>query len=142
MDPTQYTDNRRQYIQSVRDKSENPYPHKFNRTHKLNEFHVAHNSRCTENNVFLEDETAAITGRVMSIRAAGSKLIFIDLQGDDHKVQVFANAANYAGSDFDQLLTRIKRGDIIGVEGCPGRTKTGELSIRPTKIISLSYCLH
>lgn len=77
----------------------------------------------------------------MSVRAAGTKLIFIDLHGDDYKVQVFATAANYSG-DFDSLHTSVKRGDIIGVEGNPGRTKTGELSVRPTKITSLSYCLH
>jgi lysyl-tRNA synthetase, class II len=28
------------------------------------------------------------------------------------------------------------------VEGNPGKTKTGELSVRPTRIESLSYCLH
>lgn len=77
----------------------------------------------------------------MSLRGAGSKLIFIDLVGDEHKIQVFANATNYIG-DFDALHGSIRRGDIIGVEGCPGRTKTGELSVRPTKITSLSYCLH
>ncbi|CDW73340.1 lysyl-trna synthetase [Stylonychia lemnae] len=141
MDPTQYTENRKQWIQSVRDKNENPYPHKFNRTHKLDEFHAAYNSKCVENNVFIEEETVAITGRVISIRNSGAKLIFIDLQGDDNKVQIFANAANYTG-EFDTLLARIKRGDIIGVEGQPGRTKTGELSVRPTLITSLSYCLH
>ena len=79
MDPTQYTDNRRQYIQSIRDNNENPYPHKFNRTHKLNEFHAAYNAKCEEKNVFLDGEFASIAGRVMSIRAAGSKLIFIDI---------------------------------------------------------------
>jgi len=36
----------------------------------------------------------------------------------------------------------LKRGDIIGVKGVPGRTKTGELSIRPTEIVPLSYCMH
>jgi lysyl-tRNA synthetase class 2 len=50
------------------------------------------------------------------------------------------NAANYEGN-FDDLST-IKRGDIIGVVGNPGRSKTGELSIRPKTIESLSYCLH
>lgn len=52
-----------------------------------------------------------------------------------------ANATNYLG-DFDELITTLKRGDIIGVEGNPGRSNTGELSIRPSKITSLSYCLH
>jgi lysyl-tRNA synthetase class 2 len=36
----------------------------------------------------------------------------------------------------------LRHGDIIGVEGNPGKTKTGELSVRPTRIESLSYCLH
>lgn len=36
----------------------------------------------------------------------------------------------------------LKNGDIIGIEGVPGRTKTGELSVRPKSIVSLSYCLH
>lgn len=36
----------------------------------------------------------------------------------------------------------MRRGDIVGVSGNPGRTKTGELSIRPTEIQNLSYCLH
>jgi len=54
---------------------------------------------------------------------------------------VFATAANYK-EDFDILHHNLKIGDIIGVEGQPGRTKTGELSVRPTRIQSLAYCLH
>lgn len=77
----------------------------------------------------------------MSIRAAGPKLVFIDLTGDETKIQLMATAANYEG-DFEYLHSTVRRGDIIGVEGVPGRSKTGELSIRPSKIIVLSYCLH
>lgn len=39
-----------------------------------------------EPNTFLEDRTEALTGRIMSIRSAGAKLIFMDLHGDDFKV--------------------------------------------------------
>jgi lysyl-tRNA synthetase class II len=53
------------------------------------------NPICVENSVFHEDHKVAVTGRVMSIREAGSKLIFIDLTGDDHKVQIMASAAGY-----------------------------------------------
>ena len=77
----------------------------------------------------------------MSIRAQGGKLLFIDLVGDDSKVQILATAANYIG-DFDQLSVALRRGDIIGVQGVAGRSKSGELSIRPTHIEILSYCLH
>jgi lysyl-tRNA synthetase class 2 len=38
-------------------------------------------------------------------------------------------ANNYKGSDFDELHAAVRRGDIIGVEGNPGRSKSGELSI-------------
>lgn len=31
VDPSKYTENRRQWIQSERDAGRNPYPHKFNR---------------------------------------------------------------------------------------------------------------
>ena len=85
--------------------------------------------------------TLALTGRIMSIRGSGSKLIFIDLSEDNEKIQVFATAACYK-EDFELLNRTLRHGDIIGIDGQPGRTKTGELSIRPTKIQSLSYCLH
>lgn len=37
---------------------------------------------------------------------------------------------------------KIRRGDIVGVEGHPGKTKKGELSIMPKKLTLLSPCLH
>lgn len=43
-----------------------------------------------------------------------------------------ANASNHKGDEeFTATYHKIKRGDIIGVIGKPGRTKTGELSIAP-----------
>lgn len=60
---------------------------------------------------------------------------------DNAKVQVFATLNNYE-DDFEVLHKIVRRGDIVGVEGYPGRTNTNELSIRPTKILPLSYCLH
>ncbi len=85
--------------------------------------------------------TVALTGRIMAIRGAGASLIFIDLEGDGSKVQVLAQADFYQG-EFTALHSSLRRGDIIGIEGCPGRSKTNELSVRPTKIVSLSYCMH
>ena len=36
----------------------------------------------------------------------------------------------------------MKRGDIVGVEGFPGKSRNGELSIFPTRLAVLSPCLH
>ena len=125
----------------MRDAGVNPYPHKFTRTHRIDQFRSDYETTLTENNVFVEDQTVCLTGRILNIRGAGANLIFIDLEGDSTKVQIMANAGNYDG-DFTMLHQTLRRGDIIGVEGQPGRSKTGELSVRPTKITSLSYCMH
>jgi len=52
----------------------------------------------------------------MTIRAAGAKLLFLDIEGDSSKIQLMATATNYIG-DFDELNHSVKRGDFIGVEG-------------------------
>jgi lysyl-tRNA synthetase, class II len=86
LDPTQYTNNRKQFVQKIRDDGKNPYPHKFERTHRIDEFTKAFDGVCGEKGVFLDEAKVALTGRVISIRAAGPKLVFIDLAGDDAKV--------------------------------------------------------
>ena len=86
LDPTQFTNNRKQQVQKIREEGKNPYPHKFDRTHRIDEFHNAFDGVITDNGVFLEDQNVAITGRIMSIRDQGAKLFFIDLHGDDKKV--------------------------------------------------------
>jgi lysyl-tRNA synthetase, class II len=43
---------------------------------------------------------------------------------------------------FVALHNSVKRGDIVGVEGFPGKSKMGELSILPRKFVMLSLCLH
>lgn len=40
------------------------------------------------------------------------------------------------------MHNRIKRGDIVGIIGRPGRTKPGEFSILISSVQLLSYCLH
>lgn len=54
-----------------------------------------------------------------------------------------ANLQFYENEDsFFEDCDKVRRGDIIGVVGIPLRTKTGELSVRPIKILVLSPCLH
>ena len=50
--------------------------------------------------------------------------------------QVMATAAAYKKSEAEFVTdtTKLRRGDIVGVVGNPGRTKKGELSIIPTEV--------
>lgn len=50
---------------------------------------------------------------------------------------------NYKSEEeFIHINNKLRRGDIIGVQGNPGKTKKGELSIIPYEITLLSPCLH
>ena len=77
----------------------------------------------------------------MSVRTTSSKLIFYDIVGDNFKVQIMASKNSYK-ENFSLLYESFRRGDVIGVEGSPMRTKAGELSIKANSITGLSYCLH
>ncbi|KAI5071641.1 hypothetical protein GOP47_0013892 [Adiantum capillus-veneris] len=88
--------------------------------------------------------TVSVAGRILNKRSSLVKLLFYDLIGEGVKVQVMADAKNSGLSEpeFAKLHASIKRGDIVGVQGFPGKSKKGELSIFPTHFQVLSPCLH
>merc|ERR1719320_632635 len=89
------------------------------------------------------DKEVRVAGRIHAIRESGPKLIFYDLRGEGVKLQIMATAAAYSSEpDFLTDTGKLRRGDILGVVGNPGRTKKGELSVIPTKVELLAPCLH
>jgi len=52
-----------------------------------------------------------------------------------------ADAASDATGKFMEIHNLLRRGDIIGVIGYPGRSKRGELSIFPREVVILSPCM-
>ena len=76
-------------------------------------------------------------------RESGAKLIFYDVRGEGVKLQVMATANAYKSEEEYAVDTaKLRRGDIVGVVGNPGRTKKGELSIIPSDLVLLAPCLH
>ena len=146
IDPTKYYDNRLTWVNGLKAGGANPYPHKFETTMQLPQYHATYNG--VEPGGFAE-ATERIAGRIMSKRAGGKGLVFYDIHGDGMKLQVFCSHANfteYAGdaglAGFMKLMNEAKRGDVIGVSGKPGKTKRGELSVFPTELRILTPCLH
>lgn len=116
-----------------------PYPHKFHVSSSLEDF--INNFSHLKDGETLENEKLTVAGRVHAIRESGAKLIFYDVRGEGVKIQVMANAKLYSSEDaFAADTDKIRRGDIIGIEGYPGKTKKGELSVIP-KSVSLSPTL-
>ncbi|KAK9879578.1 hypothetical protein WA026_006644 [Henosepilachna vigintioctopunctata] len=141
--PNEYFKLRTSAIQKLKNLGgdNDPYPHKFNVTISLQDF-IEKYSYLADGEV-AELDCLSVAGRVHSIRESGSKLIFYDLRGEGVKLQVMATASSYNNEQqFFQDIEKIRRGDIIGVEGKPTKTKKGELSIRPISIKLLSPCLH
>jgi len=139
--PNEYIRLRTLAISKLKEAGEHPYPHKFHVTTSLEEYIDLYKDLKPGEKV--ADKELSIAGRIHSIRDAGAKLIFYDLRGEGKKVQVMANARLYESEEsFFHDTGKIRRGDIVGVQGFPCKTEKGELSIAPKKLTLLSPCLH
>ncbi|XP_068117317.1 lysine--tRNA ligase-like isoform X2 [Hyperolius riggenbachi] len=140
LDPNQYYKIRTQAIQQLKGTKEDPYPHKFHVDMSLTEFIEKYNGLQVGEHL---GEVVSVAGRIHAKRLSGAKLIFYDLRGEGMKLQVMANSKFYKSEEaFAAINNKLRRGDIIGVRGNPGKTKKGELSIIPLEMTLLSPCLH
>ncbi|CAB3996965.1 lysine--tRNA ligase isoform X2 [Paramuricea clavata] len=138
LDPNKYFEIRSNAVANLKQSSTLPYPHKFHVSISLQEF-IEKYGDCEEGK-WLED-VVSVAGRVHAKRLQGPKLIFYDLRGEGTKLQIMADA-RVSEQDFADIHNNLRRGDIIGVKGKPGKTKKGELSIMPFSVTLLSPCLH
>ncbi|XP_057846166.1 lysine--tRNA ligase [Cryptomeria japonica] len=142
VDPKQYRENRLKILAALKSTGNNPYPHKFSATLSIPDFIKEYQN--IRKGQHLDNEEVSLAGRIMSKRSSGAKLNFYDLHADGARVQVMADLRNSAmeEAEFVKHHAGVKRGDIVGIGGFPGKSKMGELSIFPTSFIVLSPCLH
>lgn len=141
-DPSQYKANREAAVVALEKEGINVYPHKFQVEYRLPDY-VTKFGDSVENGTRQEETIVSVAGRIASVRGQG-KLFFYDLRGDGAKIQIMSDLRTYESGEegFKKIHRVIKRGDIIGVRGHPGKSKKGELSIFPKEITLLSPCLH
>eukprot|EP00979_Chaetoceros_neogracilis_P010453 scaffold2473_cov214-Chaetoceros_neogracile.AAC.7 len=142
LDPTAYKQNRESAVKSLQADGTTAYPHKFHVDYRLPDYCDDFEPKITDG-THIEDTMVSIAGRIASVRGQG-KLFFYDIRGDGSKVQIMSDLKSYAAGEeaFYKIHRLIKRGDVIGVKGHPGKSKKGELSIFPVEIQLLSPCLH
>lgn len=140
IEPNLFYERRKINIEDYR-KDKTAYPHKFNISTQIPEFLKTYNE--LEKGVQIKGKKIKVAGRIYAKRVQG-KMVFYDLGGLGEKVQIMASASNSELNleEFVRLHHSCKRGDIVGVEGWPGKSKIGELSIFASDIIILSYCYH
>lgn len=143
LDPSQYKAHREAMVKQIEAEGGEVYPHKFHVDFRLPDFCTEFMPKTVDGERIEENGTVSVAGRIVSVRGQG-KLYFYDLRGEGAKVQIMSDLKNFAAGDeaFFKIHRQIKRGDIVGVKGYPGKSKKGELSIFPTEMVLLSPCLH
>ena len=143
----QYFEIRSKKINELRaTQNPNPYPHKFHVKDDLRQFLKEYTY--LKKGEQLPEKEVRIAGRIYTKRAAGAKLVFYDIRAEGVKVQVACQAQNASGDvPFEAQHEQLRRGDIIGIVGFPGRTSPknrddGELSIFAREVVLLAPCLH
>jgi len=139
--PNEYFKLRSGAVEELKSTDSHPYPHKFHVSVSLTHFIEKYES--LKDGETLTDVEVRLAGRIHAIRESGAKLIFYDVRGEGVKLQVMATANAYRSEEqFAADTAKLRRGDIVGVVGNPGRTKKGELSVIPQEVNLLAPCLH
>ncbi len=118
---------RRAKLTELRERGVNPYANDFPVQHTTADVEAAHGHQET-----IESEGEApvyvLGGRVMARRDFG-KAAFIQLQDRKGRLQIYVSRDSIGEESFE-IFRKVDVGDIVGVNGTPFRTKTGELSLR------------
>jgi lysyl-tRNA synthetase class 2 len=80
-----------------------------------------------------------VAGRIMLRRKQG-KVYFLEIRDWTERVQIFVGM-NQVGEAGWNLAAEIDLGDLIGVDGTLGRTRTGELTVFARGLTFLAKCL-
>ena len=145
----QYFEIRSRRIKQLKDTKQpfSPYPHKFQVTYDLRNLEKEYGN--LKKGEEIKDKQIAVACRVYNIRTSGENLRFYEVSVDGAECQIMAtNLNNTSDIPFAVQHDDIRRGDIIGIKGYPGKTNPsretnpGELSIFAQETTLLAPCLH
>jgi lysyl-tRNA synthetase class 2 len=122
---------RKEHLDELKKKGINPYPYKFERTHK--------NEELKNNFDELENKEVSAAGRIMRVRSHG-KSTFLDIQDVSGSIQLYLSKDSL--SDDYSTVSLLDIGDFIGVKGKLMKTRTGEVTILVEELTVLAKALH
>ncbi len=136
-DTNQIIEERRAKLTALREQG-NAFPNDFQRKDLAGDLQLAHGWK---NNEELEPAAAAVAvaGRMMLKRVMG-KASFATLQDMSGRIQIYLNN-EAVGSEIHEAFKHWDLGDILGAEGTLFKTRTGELTIKVSKIRLLTKSL-
>ncbi len=123
-------------VDEIRDRGDNPYPYRFDRSHSLAEVRASHGE--LESGAETDDEVT-VAGRIMLKRDTG-KLVFATVQDRTDRIQLFISKA-VVGDDAFADIKELDIGDWVGVHGTVMTTRAGELSVKTDRVELLSKAI-
>ena len=121
MDLNEIREDRIKKAHNLREAGINPYPYKFKATHTSEDI--------IDNFAEYEDKVSVkIAGRFRLIRRMG-KASFADIHDRTGKMQLYIRK-DIVGEDAYAAFKQMDLGDIVGVEGVPFKTQTGEITVK------------
>ncbi len=129
---------RRASLDEIIQQGFNPYPHKFERTHTINEIIALFSSKTAEELQTSRTHVKA-AGRIHAINKMG-KAAFIRFTDGRELLQIYLRS-NEVDEKTWNLFKLLDLGDFLGVEGFLFRTKTDELSVHAESLSFLSKAL-
>ena len=120
---------RRRKVNRMWEEGINPYPNDFKPLQTSADLGAAYGEKT---DIPENAETFVVAGRIMARRSFG-KAAFIQLQDRKGRMQLYIKK-DAVGDEAFALFETFDLGDIIGAEGWPFRTKTGELSLHVSSL--------
>ena len=120
---------RRRKVDALWEAGINPYPNDFKPQHTSADILAAYGDK---EQIDASEEKFVVAGRILARRSFG-KAAFIQLQDRKGRVQLYVKK-DEIGEEAFTIFESFDIGDIIGAEGFPFRTKTGELSLHVRSI--------
>ena len=119
--------NRLEKLKKIREIGWDPYASTYEKKHTISE------------SLTSEGKIVKTAGKITSLRTHGD-ITFADIKDESERMQVFFRKEDLS-EDLYNHLELLDIGDYIGVEGVVGKTKSGEISIIPTKYTLLTKSL-
>ncbi|MBN2071348.1 MAG: lysine--tRNA ligase [Candidatus Krumholzibacteriota bacterium] len=126
-------ENRLEKLDRLRETGINPYPYRFQRTHRISGLHSG------EETLLESGGDIAVAGRIMSLRGHGHTS-FGNIKDDTGEIQFYIKDAEVSATDW-KVFRLLDIGDIIGIWGVMFKTRTGELTIKVSRLELLSKSL-
>ena len=128
---------RKKKLESIKQKYQ-PYPNNFKKRNSVNNL-IKNYSKTSKDDLAKENVTAAIAGRILTIRDMGNSS-FANLHDESGNIQIYLQKKSI-GEEQYQLFNYLDLGDIVGVDGKLFKTKTNELTLNVKNITLLSKSL-